>query len=81
MQILEQFLKIKKLLSSNLSVSYERLSIGIINSRGQKFVQVDCDRFALLYSKLYSIDNIDFAISKFTNLLTRYMASELKNGV
>lgn len=78
---MEQHLKIKKILDSKLSVSYKRLSIGPIFTKEGIFIQVDCDRYDLIYSKLYSISNIDFAISKFISLLTQYMASELKNGL
>ena len=77
---MEQFIKIKKLLKTNLAITYKNLSIGPIIHEGNKFFQVDCDRFDLIYSKLYSEENIDFAIAKFTSLLTRYIASELKNN-
>lgn len=76
----EQSVKIKKLIDTNLSIGYKRLSIEKILYKGKWFVQVDCDRFDLIYSKLYSIENIDFAISKFTGLLARYLASELRHG-
>ncbi len=75
----EQFLKIKKLLDTKLSVVYKRLSIGPVLMDGEFFIQLDCDRYDLQYSMLYSPENIDFAIAKFTMLLTQYMASELKN--
>ena len=77
---MEQFLKIKKLIDTRLSVTYKSLSIGPVFIEGKWFVQVDCDRYDLVYSKLYSPENIDFAIAKFTSLLAQYMASELKNG-
>lgn len=77
---MEQFIKIKKLIDTNLSIGYKRLSIEKIYYKDQWFVQVDCDRFDLLYSKLYTLDNMNFAISKFTGLLARYLASELKHG-
>lgn len=75
----EQFLKIKKLLDTKLSVVYKRLSIGPILIDGKYFTQVDCDRYDLQYSMLYSPQNINFAIAKFTMLLAQYMASELRN--
>lgn len=77
---MEQFLKIKKLLDTNLSISYKSLSIGMLFLNGQKVVQVDCDKYDLIYSQFYTLENINFAISKFTILLTKYIASELKNG-
>jgi len=77
--VTEQFLKIKKLLDTKLSVVYKRLSIGPTLIDGKFFIQLDCDRYDLQYSMLYSPENIDFAIAKFTMLLTQYMASELKN--
>lgn len=76
---MEQFLKIKKLIDTKLSVIYKSLSIGPVFIENQWFIQVDCDRYDLIYSKLYSPENIDFAISKFTSLLAQYMASELRN--
>jgi hypothetical protein len=78
--MIEQSIKIKKLIDTNLSIVYKRLSIEKILYKGKWFIQVDCDRFDLAYSKLYSIENIDFAISKFTGLLARYLASELRHG-
>ena len=77
---MEQSLKIRKLVDTNLAISYKRLSIEKILYKDEYFYQVDCDRFDLLFSRLYSLDNADFAISKFTCLLAQYMASELKNG-
>ena len=77
---MDQFLKIKKLLLTGLSVNYKRLSIGKISHDSKTLIQVDCDRFDLIESRIYTEDNIDFAISKFTVLLTRYIASELKHG-
>ena len=77
---MEQFLKIKKLIDTRLSINYKSLSIGPVFVDGRNFIQVDCDRFDLRYSKLYLPENIDFAIAKFTVLLAQYMASELKNG-
>lgn len=79
-ETIEQSIKIKKLIDTNMAVSYKRLSIEKIIYKGQRFIQVDCDRFDLIYSKLYSIENIDFAIAKFTSLLARYIISELKHG-
>lgn len=81
MWTLDQFIKIKKLLDTNLAVSYKLLSIGPVKYNNKDFIQVDCDRFDMVFSKMYSPENIDFAISKFTILLVRYMASELKNGI
>lgn len=78
--MVDQFLKIKKLVDTNLAISYKRLSIEKIFYKNQHFIQVDCDRFDLVFSKLYSIDNSNFAIAKFTSLLALYMASELKHG-
>ena len=78
--MIEQSIKIKKLIDTNLSIGYKRLSIEKILYKGKWFVQVDCDRFDLTYSKLYPIENMDFAISKFTGLLARYLASELRHG-
>ena len=78
--MVDQFLKIKKLVDTNLAISYKRLSIEKILYKGEYFIQVDCDRFDLIFSKLYSLDNTNFAIAKFTSLLARYMASELKHG-
>lgn len=77
---MEQFLKIKKLIDTRLAISYKSLSIGPVFIDGRNFIQVDCDRYDLIYSKLYSPENINFAIAKFTSLLAQYMASELKNG-
>lgn len=81
MWTLDQFLKIKKLLDTNLAVSYKLLSIGPVTYNSKEFIQVDCDRFDLIFSRVYSPENMDFAIAKFTSLLVRYMASELKNGI
>lgn len=78
--MVDQFLKIKKIVDINLAISYKRLSIEKILYKGEYFIQVDCDRFDLVFSKLYSIDNTNFAIAKFTCLLALYMASELKHG-
>lgn len=77
---MEQFLKIKKLIDTKLSVVYKTLSIGPVILNNTFFIQVDCDRYDLIYSKLYSPENVDFAIAKFTSLLAQYLASELKNG-
>lgn len=77
---MEQFTRIKSLLISNMSVSYKNLYIGPILIDGEKYIQVHIDRFDLFFSKIYSIENINLAISKFTRLLTRYIASEIKNG-
>ena len=63
-----------------MSINYKRLSIGQVEHDNKIAYQVDCDRFDLIYSKLYSEENIDFAISKFTVLLTRYISSEIKSG-
>jgi len=77
---MEQFLKIKQILDSKLTISYKRLSIGAVQYDDKVYIQVDCDRYDIQTTKLYQLKNTDFAIAAFTGLLSRYMASELKNG-
>ena len=78
---MENFLKLKKLLESNLDITYKFLLIGKVRLNNIDYVQVDCVKHDLQFSRLYSLKNIDFAISKFNILLLRYMALELKNGI
>jgi len=78
---LENFLKLKKLLESNLDITYKFLWIGKVRLNNVDYIQVDCIKYDLQFSRLYSLKNIDFAISKFNILLLRYMALELKNGI
>lgn len=78
---MDQFIKIKTLLDTKLSVCYKRLSIGPVIHNDKTYFQIDCDRFDIQHSALYLPENINFAISKFTILLAKYIASELKNGV
>ena len=77
---MENFLRLKKLLEANLDISYKMLWVGRVKINNIEYVQVDCLRYDLQFSRLYPIHLIDFAISKFNVLLLRYMASELKNG-
>ena len=77
---MENFLRLKKIIEADLDVSYKCLWIGKVKVNNVEYVQVDCIKYDLQFSRLYSLNLIDFAISKFNILLLRYMASELKNG-
>lgn len=77
---MENFVKLKKILETNLDVSYKLLWIGKVKIDNHEYIQVDCIKYDLQFSRLYSLNLIDFAISKFNILLLRYMLSELKNG-
>lgn len=77
---MENFLRLKKIIESDLDVSYKFLWIGKVKVNNIEYIQIDCIKHDLQFSRLYSLSMIDFAISKFNILLLRYMASELKNG-
>lgn len=77
---MENFLRLKKIIEADLDVSYKFLWIGKVKVNNIEYIQIDCIKHDLQFSRLYSLNMIDFAISKFNILLLRYMASELKNG-
>lgn len=77
---MENFLRLKKLLESNLDISYKLLWIGKVKINNITYIQVDCVKYNLQFSRLYSLNKIDFAISKFNILLLKYMITELKDG-
>lgn len=57
------------------------LNIGKIKYDNKPYIQVTCDKFDIRYSRLYSIENIDFAICMFLGLYTKYLASELRETI
>lgn len=67
---------IKATLNRGLDVSYKLLFIGRIELENKKYIQVHCDRFDIKFSKIYNIDEINWAISKFLELEKTYKTSE-----
>lgn len=74
--------KIADLIMGGFEVSYKLLYISKIKlgSDNTEHIQVHCDRFDIEYSKLYKLDNIQFAVSKFLSLKIQYNISEYKHA-
>lgn len=68
------------LILSNHDVSYKLLSIGKIKLDGREYIQVHCDRPDIEFSKLYTIEEIRYAIQKYIHLHSQYIMSETKYG-
>lgn len=67
---------IKNTINRGLDVSYKLLFIGRVELDDKKYIQVHSDRFDLKFSKLYNLDEVNWAISKFLELEKSYKASE-----
>lgn len=71
--------QILDLVLGGFEISYKLLYISKIKCNHIEYIQVHCDRFDLIYSKLYKLDNAQFAVSKFLRLKLQYSISEYNN--
>jgi hypothetical protein len=72
--------KILDLVLGGFEVVYKLLYISKIRMDDVECIQVHCDRFDIRYSKIYKLENAQFAVSKFLNLKIQYNISEYKHS-
>lgn len=74
--------KILDIVMGGFEVSYKLLYISKIKlgSNSEEYVQVHCDKFDLEYSKLFKLENVQFAVSKFLYLKLQYNILEYKRS-
>lgn len=68
------------LILNNHDVSYKLLSIGLVKLDNRPYIQVHCDRSDIEFSKLYTVEDIRYAIQKYMHLYSQYIISEAKYG-
>ena len=73
--------KILDLVMDGFEVNYKLLYISKVKvgSESTEHIQVHCDRYDIEYSKLFKLENAQFAVSKFLHLKLQYNISEYKH--
>lgn len=69
-----------ELIKNGHEITYKLLSIGTIKFNGIRYVQVHCDRRDIQYSRLFTMEELSFAISRYFILHKKYTQSEVRYG-